>query len=165
MWVESFQHFPAVLRSYDGTSRWGIIWRWQRFPFLVGLSSLFSMWSYILPLSTRTGVSFFSKSTLVSFCSTTHVPTKPHRQRPYTNSKQRYKTCCLQQYLAPQTTPARVSLLVEWTRVLNQIPKFIIIVSRWPMPRSAWFLVHGNRALHALTVKLLKMCAFCLRGF
>ena len=46
------------------------------------------------------------------------------------------------------------SILQRWVRRVTTFQIFIIIVSRWPMPQLAWFLVHGDRALHALTVNL-----------
>ena len=53
--------------------------------------------------------------------------------------------------------------LLVWS--VTKFHFFIIIFTRWPMPRLAWFFVHGDRALHALTAKLSKTCVFCLRAF
>ena len=81
-----------------------------------GFFSLFSMWSCAPPLSPRTDVSFSSKSTLASGCSTTYVPTKPPGQRPSTqryNKKIAYIIClrtilaCVSQWLGREAVSHR----------------------------------------------------------
>ena len=121
-------------------------------PWLLGASSYVETLFHRIVLSDN----FFNYRTLIGVTSALIWSQFPEQKFKKSSSWMRSKfDCTINLSSIPQ--------LLVWS--VTKFHFFIISFIRWPMPRLAWFCVHGDCALHALTVKLSKTWVFCLRAF